>query len=209
MTIFCINIGDISYGKYSLPIIKKLCEYNNINLFVLDKNIPQNIFRVHPSWLKLFCHQIVKDDFIISWDLDLVPTRMYNIKEMFDTNKINLSYDGSYLKENFTFNGKFKYNCGLLGIPKNKQEWCENIYHSSNHRKYPSYEQYHINDSIYDNKININVLDNKLNKMYDARPIDSNDNNYNIHYTWKTGGNEHKRELIEKHCRIFVDTLGI
>jgi len=92
MTIFLINVNDCEYAKYSIPLIKKLCEFNNINLFILDKDLDQNIYKKHPSWLKLFCHDLVDDDFILCWDLDLVPVKLYQI-DFLNINKINLSYD--------------------------------------------------------------------------------------------------------------------
>lgn len=207
MTIFCINIGDVNYAQYSLPLIKKLCEYNNINLYVLDKNISQNIYNVHPSWFKLFCHSLIDDDFILCWDLDLIPTRLYSLYDFIDTNKINLSYDQSYVREGFTFNGKFKYNCGLLGIPKIYQADIENIYIKAKSSNYPSYEQYHVNDWIFDNKINIHGIDTKLNMMYDGTPVDKNDINYNIHYTWKITSSSDRYNLVLKHHDTFNAVL--
>lgn len=207
MTIFCINIGDISYAKYSLPFIEKLCEYNNINLYILDHNISQNIYNVHPSWLKLFCHSLVQDDFIICWDMDLVPIKLYNLSTFFNTSILNLAYDQSYLRENFTFNGKFKYNCGLFGIPKIYQSWLENIYNNAFASRYPSYEQYHINDTIYDDQILIHDLDTKLNYMYSGVEIASDNPNYNIHYTWKIMSNRHRHDLIIKHYNQFYRNL--
>jgi len=39
MTLFVINVGETIYGKKSIKFIESLCDYNNINLFILDKNI--------------------------------------------------------------------------------------------------------------------------------------------------------------------------
>lgn len=203
MTIFCINIGNIKYAPYALPLIESLCKHNNINLFILDKNIPQNTYNAHPSWLKLFCHTLVQDDYIICWDLDLVPTKLYNIKDMFDTDNINLAYDQCYLREGFTFNGKFRYNCGLFGIPKKAQKWLESIYQKARNSNYPSYEQYHVNDAIYDNNIKVTNLDTKLNMMYDGFPVNENNTNYNIHYTWKIMSEGHRVDLMIDHYNKF------
>lgn len=200
MTIFTINIGDVTYAKYAIPLIEKLAIYNNINLFVLDHNIEQNTYHTHPSWLKLFCHDLVSDDFIITWDLDLVPTRPYELKHLFNTNNINMAYDGSFIKENHTFNGKFKYNCGLIGIPRHYASFFRDVYDNCPTSTYPSCEQYHINDKIYDTNQNITVLDTQLNHMYDGQ-IDPA--SMNIHYTWKIQNNAHRDELIEQHYNLF------
>lgn len=196
MTIFIINLG-CQYAKHSIPIMEKFCKHNNINLFILDHDIEQNIHNKHPSWLKLFCHDLVDDDFILCWDLDLLPKKKYKL-DFLDISKINLAYDSCHLKENFVFNGKFKYNCGLIGIPKSYSDFFKNIYfaHAAN-SYYPSYEQYHVNDLIYDSKIQINVIDNKYNYLYDGNEIPEYIEN--IHYTWKIKSNEHRIKLIEDH----------
>ena len=93
MTIFLINIGNTVYDKYTLPLIEKLCDFNNINLFILEQNISQNIYGLHPSWLKLFCHRLVNDDFILCWDLDLVPTKLYNLEKMFNKELLNMKLE--------------------------------------------------------------------------------------------------------------------
>jgi len=198
MTLFVIDVGDTFYSKYSLPLIEKLCDYNNVNLFVLNKNISQNIYGLHPSWLKLFCFDFVDDDFIISWDLDLIPTKLYDFKQFFDLNNINFSYDPTYIGKN-PFNHKFKYNCGLMGIPKKYKEILKLIYlEKGNGSDYPSYEQYHVNDYIFDNNIPVNLLDYNLNTLFDGNE-NFDDKIYNIHYTWQINSNQHRIDLIKKH----------
>lgn len=201
MTIFVINVGDVEYSRYSIPLIQQLADYNNIPLFVLEHNISQNIYNAHPSWLKLFCHDLIADDFIISWDLDLVPTRLYKLDNLFNLNAINMTYDSSYIKHNHIFNGKFKYNCGLIGIPQRYSEFFKTIYYTNSMNSvYPSYEQYHVNDKIYDNNEYVHVLDTKLNTMYDGN---INSQTFNMHYTWKITNNEHRNILVQQHYNLF------
>lgn len=207
MTVLVINVGNTEYGKYSLPLIEKLCNYNNVNLFVLDKNIPQNKYNLHPSWLKLFCFDLIDDDFIISWDLDLVPTKLYNFKTFFNDDEFNFCYDPSFEKFNFTFNGKFKYNCGLMGIPKKYDNLLKTIYDTKGEKStYPSYEQYHINDEIFDKKIPVNLLDYNLNTLFDGNENFNNDI-FNVHYTWKINSNQHRIDLIKKHFTIYANNF--
>ena len=209
MTIFVINIGDTIYGKYSLPFIEKLCEHNNINLFVLSEDLPKNIYNLHPSWLKLFSHSLIDDDFILCWDLYLLPTKLYNIKGLLDYNNLNFCYDGSHIGEGFTFNGKFKFNCGLIGIPKKYQNFIENVYHKYGKiATYPSYEQYYVNDEIFDNKIIPNLMDGRLNNMFNGSENFSEDI-LNIHYTWKIRSNQHRVELIEKHFNKYKNNFNL
>lgn len=197
MTVFLINVNNCEYAKHSIPLIKKLCDFNKVNLFILDTDISQNIYKKHPSWLKLFCHDLVEDDFILCWDLDLVPTKLFELNFL-DLNRINASYDRCFLTENFTFNGKFKYNCGLIGIPKSYKDLFKSIYHTkSEYSNYPSYEQYHVNDEIYDKNIPINLIDTKYNYLYDGKETESEI--LNMHYTWKINSNAHRVELIKNH----------
>ena len=209
MTIFVINVGDTVYGKHTLPLIEKLCSHNNINLFVLDNNIKENKYNLHPSWLKLFSHSLVDDDFILCWDLDLVPVKLYDIKDMIDYNNLNFCYDVAHIGDGFTFNGKFKFNCGLMGIPKRYQYFMENIYHKyGSIATYPSYEQYYVNDEIFDNKISTNIMDSRLNNMFNGNENFSEDI-LNIHYTWKIKSNQHRIELINNHFNKYKNNFNL
>lgn len=201
MTIFVINIGNLEYSKYSIPLISKIAKHNNANMFILNRDIIHNTSSVHPSWLKLFCHDLIDDEYIICWDADLVPTRKYKIEDFFDLETISMAYDSSYVQENFRFNGKFKYNCGLIGIPKKESEFFKEIYTKSRHSNYPSCEQYHVNDKIYDTNKYIHVLDIRLNKMYDGSVYSDS---YNMHYTWKITSPCHKNSLIQDHYNSFL-----
>jgi hypothetical protein len=209
MKIFVINVGDVPYAKFSLPLIKKLCDYNSIELIVLKQDIQENIYKLHPSWLKLFCHKIVNDDFILCWDLDLVPTELYDIKPMLDLKNLNMCYDRIYMEQGFAFNSKFKFNCGLIGIPKSYQRVMETVYSlNAPTAHYPSYEQYYVNDFIHDNNINVNLLDSKLNKMFNGNENFSLDC-YNAHYTGPIGSLSQKCSLVENHYNKYKENFAI
>ena len=206
MTLLVINIG-IEYANYSLPLIRLLCEYNKINLFVLDNNNYDQ--SLNPSWLKCVCHDFILDDFIICWDCDLVPLRMYDFNSIFDRSKINLAYDlGIYEGESY-FNKSFKYNCGLIGIPKLYSDWFKDIFY--NHDKtlnYPSYEQYHVNDKLFNENIHIHLLPLGMNTLfqrkYNIEDYFNNNKVNNVHYTWQINSELHRIELIKKHSEIFA-----
>lgn len=209
MTIFVINIGSVYYANYSLPLIEKLCEYNNIQLFILDQDISQNIHQLHPSWLKLFCHSLIDDEFILCWDLDLVPTKLFDIKTIIDTTRVNMCYDGTYIANSNRFNHKFKYNAGLLGIPKTYKTFFESIYDTCYGSNYPSFEQYHVNDKLYDNNVNVNILDSTYNYMLCDQNIDELQTKNCIHYTWKIYDNNHRNTLIQQHYHYFKSNFNL
>lgn len=200
MDVAVINIGSCDYANYSIPLIRKLCDYNNVNFHVISKDISQNVCNAHPSWLKAFLHDEIDSDFIIAWDADLIPTCYYHFEEYFDKTRLNLGYDAAYSRHNWDYNGKFKYNCGLIGIPKEFSVIFKGLYdkHAAANL-YPSWEQYHVNDYIHDNNIEINLLPDVLNYMYDGEIIASNV--LNIHYNmWLIRSELERLELIKDHC---------
>ena len=202
MTIFVIDINT-NYGHYSTSYIKQLCDFNNINFYVLKNNIPQNVFNRHPSWLKCFCHDIVDDDFIILWDADLVPNKLYNLKQFFNTGMLNMCVDyGLFTNPNYRFNEKFKYNCGLIGVPKTYNTFLKDIYFNSA-ATYPSFEQYYINDKIHDEHITVNELPLNLNHAY----IENNEHVLNTHYTYSGKINNIMSHNITTHSSDIKGTI--
>lgn len=207
MHVLTLNVGNVSYSKHSIPLIKRLCEHNKIPLTVLDKDLNLNIHKLHPAWLKCFCHKIVKSDFIIMWDLDLLPTRIYDLHEVFDCNKLNMVRDITNILSGNVYNGKFRYNTGLMGIPKSYGEWFSEIYFEKGPNSlYPSYEQYHVNDKIFDNKIEVKELDEKYNTMYNG--IVKWDS-MNVHYTYGIRSERHRYELIREHFQRYMNIRNV
>jgi hypothetical protein len=132
-----------------------------------------------------------------------VPTKLFNLKSIIDITKINMCYDGTHITNSHKFNHKFKYNAGLLGIPKTYQSFFENIYDTCYRSHYPSFEQYHVNDKIYDNNIDVNILDPEYNYMFCDENIKILQTKSSIHYTWKIKDNNHRDALIQKHYNYF------
>ena len=199
MTIFTIDIGT-EYGKYSLPILEKFCEHNGIKLYVQREDSELNIHKLHPSWLKCFCHDLVDDDFILCWDLDLLPTKMYDPCTYIDFGKINVTYDLGYWKGVSYFNKYFKYNCGLIGIPKSEAEFFRNVYRYHNKElNYPSYEQYYVNDAIAIIEKRVNLLPLEMNYLYEGDRCLENSSVLNFHYTWRINNEEHRTHLVKNH----------
>lgn len=202
MRLVVINIGNIDYARHSVPFIKQLCKKNGITFTLLKKDIKQNTYKLHPSWVKLFLHDLYDDEFIIWWDADLVPCRMYDLKQYFDTSKLNFALDSSHIDHGFNFNNKFKYNCGLGGSPKKYAEDLRNIYLiNGKEPEYPSYEQYYVNDWIYDNKIDVHVLPKELNRT--RADLDFEEDTLNMHYS-----HIDRSKLIKEHYKKYKDALN-
>ena len=85
----------------------------------------------------------------------------------------------------------------------------ENIYHKyGSIATYPSYEQYYVNDEIFDNKISTNIMDSRLNNMFNGNENFSEDI-LNIHYTWKIKSNQHRIELINNHFNKYKNNFNL
>ena len=206
VTIFIINIGNLEYSKYSIDILKNYFDYNKINYFILEQESIVNYKKAHPSWVKLLSHKIVKNtNFILCWDLDLLPVnKQTNILNFIDYKKINMCYDSSVLAGYPKYNNNFRFNGGLIGIPHEEKNFFEDLYEKHAPGDRPSYEQYYLNDEIIFQNKDINILDRKLNEMY---PIDYNFENFNLaqnkHYTWGIQNETHRLELIKKHHELY------
>jgi hypothetical protein len=123
----------------------------------------------------------VKDDFIICWDLDLLPTSLYKIVDYLDIEKINMCIDSSLLNGRNPFNHKFRYNTGLMGIPKEYLDFFADVYKNTTEPVYPSYEQHYFNDALFDDDIKVNVLNNNLNVLDRYK---KNNKILNVHYSY-------------------------
>jgi hypothetical protein len=182
MTIFVVAVGD-GYGRYSLPIILEFCLHNNVRLHV----VRENPYDLHPSWLKCLCHKMIDDDFIVCWDLDLLPTKPYTLMEYFDPERINMAQDYIFqIQQPPIFNDNFRFNGGLIGIPKSYSGFFEDIFHNHDKSKeYPSYEQYHLNDKIVETGTQVHELPVELNfaKIWNGVEQDTS-RALNIHYTY-------------------------
>lgn len=206
MTVFFIDING-GILKKGLEVLIDYCNNYNLNYFVLK----ENFFNVHPSWLKLRAFDYVNDDFVLCWDSDLLPHRSTeNILSKLDKNKINLVEDSSLTLNSVNdqrVTSYFKYNCGLIGMPKQYKSFFEKIYSENITSDLPSYEQYHVNRSIKDLNIEVNVLPKEWNTLFHL-PTEKNSfiqKSKLIHYTNSHIGQEYRKKLIEKHHQKYFN----
>lgn len=168
MKVFLIDIRDGSADEEYQMCLEVLTDYFNkhhIDFFRLTKNK----YSVHPSWLKLKCFDYVDDDFVLCWDLDLLPKKNTpSIVNDLDLDKINLVMDSTLiLKNQPKWTEKFKYNCGLIGIPNSYKKQMEEIFETYKDSDWPSYEQYHVNKFLYQNNLaDVHELDKGWNCIW-------------------------------------------
>jgi hypothetical protein len=201
-----LSIGDIPYKHDAKQVLLDYFTTNNVP-HVFIEEVPENVKYAHPSWYKLLSHQLLPGyDFIICWDLDLLPTSR-NVKfiDDYDMKKLCMCYDTSVViyPNHKHFTPSFKYNGGLIGIPKSIAPFTEGVFQRHAPGTYPSYEQYYFNDDIELFKIQVHRLPNDLNYLYciplgiPHRTDEFNSARFK-HYTMQTKGEE-KVLLIRNH----------
>ena len=204
--VLVLAIGDLHYKNDSIEILKHYFKKHSIPAVFLHK-VPRHINTcdTHPSWLKMLAHSIIPGfDYIICWDLDLLPRDPdVEVIKDFTTDKINIAWDShAKNKPEERIHPSFKYNGGLIGIPKEYAGFCLGIFEKYAPGKLPSYEQYYLNGEIENQKIEINELPADINvfppfqEFYTARLQ---------HYTYAKDA----KERIKDHKKKYFDSLDV
>jgi predicted O-methyltransferase YrrM len=211
-TVIILSVGNIAYKSYSEKVLTHYFEKHNIPYkFVSETSVPTN--ESHPSWWKLICHRMFPEyDFILCWDLDLLPKNQYvHVLQNLDMTKLCMVWDTHARNfPNERFNSNFRYNGGLIGIPKSMADFTEFVFDNYAPGVFPSYEQYYLNDLIVGNNIEVHELPDYMNFMY----CDPNTKPYLHkkfldadlqHYTYDAHGSN-KVEFIKVHSeKYFID----
>lgn len=169
MLISVLAVGNPSYKKDSISVLKDYFDRNGFRYNFIETVPSIDTKDSHPSWWKLVCHRIYdNEDYILNWDLDLLPTNKdTKFHELIDFTKLGMAWDvqARYFP-NDRFNSNFRYNGGLIGIPKIMSQFTENIFDTYAPGTRPSYEQYYLNDEIVKNNIDIFELPDDCNFLY-------------------------------------------
>jgi hypothetical protein len=192
LCVMILAVGDIFYKEDSLKVLRHYFAKHNISYYLIEE-APHNIDlrNSHPSWWKLLCHKIIPDyDYIICWDLDLLPIHSdVDFLQYFNFNKITMAID-SCAKHypHLKYNSNFKYNGGLIGIPKILAFEMEDIFNKYAPGTRPSWEQYYLNDTIVEKGLVIHKLPDTINVLYSAPDFSSA---LIKHYTFGVNAKEH------------------
>ena len=207
MKVFLVDIRTTSNDEeYQMgyDVITTYFKNNGIEWISLN----ENLYGCHPSWLKLTCFNYTDDDFILCWDLDLLPKKNCpSIIRYLDTTKINLAWDSSLILKNRTpFIPEFRYNCGLMGIPISYKKVIDDIFELRKTSSWPSWEQYHINKWLAErNYEDVYELDNSWNCHWHPAAVP---NHYilsakAVHFTGLNVDSENRKNLIRYYNRLF------
>ena len=208
--VIAVNKGGIPYAEDSLAVLQDFFDYNDTKLVIITKDLPQNKYRAHPSWLKMFCHEIIEDDMVLCWDLDLLPVKRYKIEDFIQNRrKLNIGIETGLLY-GFgmeQFGPKFKYNCGFMGVPRYLKQAFLNIYEyhgMETHRL--AWEQLYVNDFICDMNVDINIIrpeyNCSLNLNREFLPYTCN-----AHYTYGVMDVNERAKMIKQHRKDYFEKI--
>ena len=202
MRVVVISIGNPPYAEDAKTVLVDYFQRHGLAHSFLTEDSAANVRKAHPSWLKLLMHDLFDEDYIICWDLDLLPTAdAPQILTYFNCNLINMCVDSSLLAGFPGFNMQFSFNGGLIGIPKHFGYWMKTIYDKHAPGTLPSYEQYYLNNQIVADNIAVNALPNFLNTLYprNQRGRELWDTAKLRHYTFGVMDDREKAKLIKQH----------
>ena len=168
MLVVVFNAGSLSYASAALSVLRDYFGFFKIKYEIVEDLKGFNTKKAHPSWMKLLTHRMFPGhDFILNWDLDLLPMRSApSIETILDKAKLNMAIDSTLIAGQDKFNENFKYNGGLVGVPASMAEWIAAIYDKHAPGEYPSYEQYYLNDAIVADKVDVHRIPDEFNTLF-------------------------------------------
>jgi hypothetical protein len=140
-------------------------------------------------------------------DLDLLPKNPdVEFIHEFNMSKLSMCLDtGIRHTNNISDIPNFRYNCGLIGIPKTMAPFIEGVFEKHAPGIYPSMEQYHFNDEIVEQGIDVHELPDDLNCIFLFK---ESKNARFIHYTMRNDAKDFVEPHAEKYFSIVL-SLGI
>lgn len=214
MKVVTIANGNIPYKETSIELLTKYFKKKNIEFIVLTEN-KFNYNNVHPSWWKCHVHKLFNDNFIVTWDLDMIPVNFeYDLNVIFDKTKLNMTYDSGTIFDKTYFNEYFKYNCGFMGIPKSESDFIEEVYDKHSLGYYGSWEQYYVNDEIYFQNKDLKIIPFEYNFLFlprfmniDLKTIINKYDVKNFHFTYGVPSTEYKDILIKQIKELYYENF--
>lgn len=213
--------NSIPWFEEAKALLKRAFEFAKVPYEFIE-DLTYNKDDAHPSWYKLLAHRHLnyQYDYCLCWDLDLLPSNKHSVSDIISEINLEKFYacqDTSFVGSTSYFNSfpdiveNFRWNCGLLGIPKTHAHEMEKIYDDHHTSTKPSFEQYHVADYLYLNQDKI-VDGNWLNNVMVGVTMERYNKQFIpialakcIHYTMP---NDTRTQLILQHCswkdRIFL-----
>lgn len=210
MTVLIFAIGAVPYKEDALAVLRDYFEHNKYSVHVVEASEGRNPHKLHPSWLKTVAHRFVDDDFILCWDLDLLPvSRRASLANVF-SGSINMATDTALYFTSQRVVPEFAYNGGLLGIPRHEFAAFEDLYNRVGPvSKLASWEQYPVNQMLWGRKGAVHRLPWQLNFSpahvpYQSALAELQPLAHCVHYNFI--GKDNRVPLVAEHrVRYFED----
>ena len=198
--VMVLAVGDIHYKDDSKKVLVDYFTRNKVEYHFIETTPSLDLRGSHPSWWKLLAHKILPGyDYIICWDLDLLPSS-HSMKcfHEFNPSSLCIAWDShaKYHPDDL-FVPEFKYNGGLIGYPASARNFLEGIFVKYAPGIYPSYEQYYLNEEIAKQSYSVQELPADLNVLYSAPGFETARLQ---HYTYK---HEAKSKIKDHMLRYF------
>ena len=206
MTVFVVDVRD------SCSLMHEQCKEILNDYFdrfgIKSVWLTENQRNVDSSWLKLRCFDYVDDEFVICWDLDLLPKRTTpSILSTFNTAKINLAIDSifeSSIGSAVKTLPNFRFNCGLIGIPLAYKPLVERVFDEHKTSGATTWEQFPLNAELARNQFaDVHEISSTWNQLlYCSGVCKCYQKDVNlIHYAGLTS--EQKAAMIALHHKIY------
>jgi hypothetical protein len=191
-----------THGPMCIDVIRKYFEGNGHEVVVdQSSHSPEEA-----PWQWLLCHKKYPGyDYILTWDLDILPQRKIDIFKDIDFDEFGACVEADGKSTQFPY---YRYNCGMVGIPAIHDELCQKIYElwHTNPKNWPSFEQYYWNMVIGEKDIYVQPIDRK----YACFPLreDGKENAVCIHYTavvQKKSKPFDALPMMEEHCKRILE----
>jgi 5'(3')-deoxyribonucleotidase len=197
-----INIGNLNYADFSIRMNKEYYSHFGIDLHILTTHHPETL-NTSPCWIKSLIFDLYPNyDFILCQDLDIIPVSLkFNIFNFLKLDSLNFSTDCTRLNVSSYFNDNdrfFRWNAGLFGYSKIDKNFFREIFNYGIQDPDGTnlYDQYYINDFIYQTDRIVNEIPIRFNTFFNP-DIDYNKVSF-VHYTNYMGSHD-KLSFIEKY----------
>lgn len=197
--VLVLAVGEISYAPDSRRVLDDYFSRHGIEAHFITEIPDLDLRKSHPSWWKLLAHKILPGyDFILCWDLDLLPrTPHVSILEDLDMTKLCLAWDWAALCfPTKKFRPSFKYNGGLIGYPASARPFLEGLFEAHAPGEFPSYEQYYLNDAIEEASYPVHELPKDVNVHFSFNEFRRARLQ---HYTYKQEAKRHIKAHVDRY----------
>lgn len=164
MLILTFAVGAIDYERWALPVLEHYFASRDLR-FVVHRTVVDG--PAHPSWYKLLAHKLYpNEDFILCWDLDLLPARADVEMDACVPGVLNLALDTSLHYGEARGRNDFYFNCGLFGIPRCLSDSMVELFRACAPGDRPSWEQYYVNEWIARSGAGVYALPGRMNVLH-------------------------------------------